>query len=145
MRRITFAAAILFSTGAAICGAWAQTPLTGTTGPAGSSPPGGSTPPSSAAFAPATGPATAAPAATGQPPAAPARAHRRRATLQQRFDEANTTHDGHLTQEQARSHMPAVARDFAAIDTGNKGYVTMDDIRAHAGARRAARRAARAQ
>jgi hypothetical protein len=69
---------------------------------------------------------------------------RRGRTLQERFDEANTTHDGHLTAEQARAKMPSVARDFAEIDKDHKGYVTVDDIRAHAAAQRATRRAERA-
>ena len=41
--------------------------------------------------------------------------------------------------------MPSVARDFAAIDTDRKGYVTLDEIKDHAHAKRAARRAAKAQ
>jgi hypothetical protein len=40
--------------------------------------------------------------------------------------------------------MPSVARDFAEIDKDHKGYVTVDDIRAHAAAQRATRRAERA-
>ena len=64
-------------------------------------------------------------------------------TLQQRFDEANVTHDGHLTLEQARSKMPSVARDFAEIDAEKKGYVTVDQIREHRRTVRAAHRAAR--
>ncbi len=106
--------------------AQAQAPLTGTTAPLGS---------------PNVGGDQAAPAAA---PSGPASKHRRR-TLEQRFDEANTTHDGHLTEEQARARMPSVARDFAAIDTGHAGYVTLEQIKAHAQAKRAARRAAKAQ
>ncbi len=79
-------------------------------------------------------PATAAAGA----PANAAPTHRRR-TMQERFDAANTTHDGHLTPEQARAgRMNAVVRDFAEIDTAKRGYVTLDDIRAH---RRAVRQA----
>ena len=79
-------------------------------------------------------PATAAAPA----PADGASTHRRR-TAQERFDAANTTHDGHLTLEQARAgRMNAVVRDFAAIDTAKRGYVTADDIKAH---RRAVRQA----
>jgi len=71
-------------------------------------------------------------------PANAAPTHRRR-TMQERFDVANTTHDGHLTLEQARAgRMNAVVRDFAEIDTAKRGYVTLDDIRAH---RRAVRQA----
>ena len=99
--------------------ALAQTPLTGTTG------------------AP-----TAAQAPAAQATAATARRH---ATLQERFDEANVTHDGRLTPEQARAKMPAVARDFEAIDADHDGTVTVAEIKAHAAARRAARKAAKAQ
>lgn len=64
--------------------------------------------------------------------------------MQQRYDAANTSHDGKLTLAQAlMGHMPRVAKNFDAIDTGHKGYVTMDDIRAYGRAQRAARRAAR--
>ncbi len=109
-------AALLIS----ITAAHAQTPMTGTTG------------------APPAAQEQAAPA--GATAAKPHRAHR---TLQERFDEANTTHDGHLTAEQARAKMPAVARDFAAIDTDHKGYVTLDQIKAHNKAVRAEKRAAK--
>lgn len=117
--RWTIAALLLIATVA-----HAQTPLTGTTG------------------APTT-----APVEQAAPPSAPFSAHRPHAhrTVQERFDEANTTHDGHLTLEQARSKMPAVARDFEKIDAGHKGYVTLDDIHAHTAAQRAARRAAKEQ
>ena len=94
---------------------------------------------SSQPAAPRSGqPATAAATAPGN--AAPA--HRRR-TMQERFDAANTTHDGHLTLEQARAgRMNAVVRDFADIDTAKRGYVTMDEIAAH---RRTVRQAKRAR
>ena len=81
-----------------------------------------------------------APLATTQANPKPARA---RHTMAERFDDANTTHDGHLTAEQARAKMPAVARDFAAIDTDNRGYVTLEEIQAYNRAKRAARRAAK--
>jgi len=57
-------------------------------------------------------------------------------TLHQRFTEANTTHDGHLTLEQAKVGMKSVARRFDAIDTDHKGYVTEDEIHAYYKARR---------
>ncbi|MBS0561392.1 MAG: EF-hand domain-containing protein [Proteobacteria bacterium] len=79
---------------------------------------------------------SAAPAATGN--AAPAA--KRHATLAQRFADANTTHDGHLTLDQARAGLPATARHFTAIDKDNKGYVTLDDIHAYYKAQRAAKR-----
>jgi hypothetical protein len=123
MRLTAIAAAFVVLAGSA----WAQAPLTGTTGPLG------------------TPNATGTGSGTEQvaPPATSTTTPRRRGrSLQDRFDAANVTHDGHLTLEQARSKMPSVARDFAAIDTDNKGYVTIDQIRDHARTARAARRAA---
>ena len=64
-------------------------------------------------------------------------------TLQDRFEAANTTRDGRLTQAQATGGMPAVARNFDAIDTARRGYVTIDEVRAYTRAQRAARKAAR--
>ena len=52
-------------------------------------------------------------------------------TLHQRFEQANTTHDGHLTEEQAKIGMKSVARHFDAIDKDHKGYVTEEDIHAY--------------
>ena len=142
MRLALAAALALFATAAQ-----AQTPLTGTTGPIGSSAPaksgGAPAQPGGAVARSSGGPAATGPGAEQTAPTATTHA-RRRMTLQERFDAANTTHDGHLTQEQARAHMPSVARDFAAIDTDHKGYVTLDQIRAHTRSQRAARRAARA-
>ena len=49
-----------------------------------------------------------------------------------RFNAANTSHDGRLTLQQAQAaHMPWVARHFAAIDTRQKGYITVQDIRVY--------------
>ena len=52
-------------------------------------------------------------------------------TMTQRFEQANVTHDGHLTLEQAKTGYKSVARHFAAIDQDKKGYITEDDIRAY--------------
>ena len=83
--------------------------------------------------APTTTPAPATPAA---PAPRPARATR----MEQRFNEANTTHDGHLTLEQAKAaKMTTVVKHFAGIDRGAKGYVTMDDVKVAAAASRAAK------
>ena len=74
----------------------------------------------------------------------PARARHQRLTAQQRFDEANTSHDGKLTLEQARAaNMTRVADNFDAIDAKKNGYVTFEDIRAYNKAQRAARRASK--
>ena len=50
---------------------------------------------------------------------------------QQRFTNANTTHDGHLTLDQAKSGYPAIVRHFDAIDRDKRGYITEADIRAY--------------
>ncbi len=90
-------------------------------------------------------PATAAPTASPAAPATATTPHHARKTLAERFADANTTHDGKLTLEQARAgRMRAVVRDFDQIDKTKRGYVTLDDIKSHQADQRAARRAARA-
>jgi Spy/CpxP family protein refolding chaperone len=49
---------------------------------------------------------------------------------QQRFTNANTTHDGHLTLDQAKAGYPSIARHFDAIDKDKRGYITEANIRA---------------
>ena len=142
MRLLTLAAA------AAILAshAFAQTPTTGTTAPAAAPPPVTAVAPRFTRR-PVTTPAPTVPppAATATPgteQVAPVIAPRRPGRkLQERFDEANTTHDGHLTLEQARTKMPSVARDFAIIDKDRLGYVTEEQIREHRKEERAATRA----
>ena len=89
-------------------------------------------------------PATATAPSTTTAPAAPIKkpvSHRM--TLQQRFDAANTAHDGHLTKDQATAaNWSYVAGNFAAMDKDKKGFVTIADIRAYARARRAERQKA---
>ncbi|GAC1337813.1 MAG: hypothetical protein NVSMB18_03260 [Acetobacteraceae bacterium] len=122
MRLATLAVASLLFTGAAA--AQVISPLQGSSG----------TP-----AAPTNATQSAAPAA----PAGATRPHQARQTFAQRFEAANTTHDGHLTLAQAQAgHMPSVVRDFATIDKDKHGYVTMEDVKAYRAARRAAHRAA---
>ena len=52
-------------------------------------------------------------------------------TMHDRFAAANTTHDGHLTLEQAKAGYKSVAKKFDAIDKDHKGYVTEADIHAY--------------
>lgn len=87
-------------------------------------------------------PATAAPqtpAPSASTPAAPTKKYAgHRQTLQQRFEAANTAHDGHLTKDEATAaKWSYVTKHFAAMDTGNKGYVTVEEIHAYARAQHA--------
>jgi len=91
---------------------------------------------------PTMAPAAAPSAAPAAPATAPVRVRRGRQTMQQRYEAANTTHDGKLTLEQARAgRMTRVVRNFDAIDSGRKGYVTLAEIHAFNKAKRAARKA----
>src|SRR5262249_60348806 len=95
-------------------------------------------PPAPPPAAPATSaaPAVAAPAKPAKKASATTSA---RMTEQQRFDAANSTHDGHLTKDQAQAaHMYSTVKNWDAIDKDKKGYVTMDDLKAYAAAQRAA-------
>ena len=131
MRFTILAAGLLIAASAA-----AQT----TTAPTTSAP---STPAPSPS-APAT-PAPATPAPTTPAPAAPAKPAVTKPkpvprTEEQRFDAANTTHDGKLTLAQATSaKWVNIRRNFAAIDKDKKGYVTQDDIKAYNAAKKAAK------
>jgi len=90
--------------------------------------------------------ATPAPAADTTAPAANPKPSHHRQTLRQRFDTANTAHDGHLTKDQAAAaNWPYVVNNFAAIDKDGKGYVTVDDIHAFAHARHASHAASHRQ
>jgi hypothetical protein len=68
--------------------------------------------------------------AHAQTGAAPSQAEHRRLAWEKHFAQANTTHDGHLTLEQAKAAYVTVARHFREMDSGEKGYVTEDDLRA---------------
>ncbi len=83
----------------------------------------------------------AAAAQTATPPALPATQSAPAAVLptpathqgkwRQKFDAANTTHDGHLTLAQAQAAgLTPVAANFTAIDTANRGYVTFNQVMA---------------
>jgi hypothetical protein len=82
-----------------------------------------------------------APSAASQQSASPYGGRRPyRETLEQRFSAANTAHDGKLTLDQAKAGLPYAARHFPDIDKDHHGYVTVEEIRAYAAARRAAYR-----
>lgn len=70
-------------------------------------------------------------------PRSEAPASPRAGNLAQRFAAANVTQDGRLTMDQAQAAgWRVVARNFAAMDSGQKGYLTLDDIRSWAVAHR---------
>lgn len=135
--------ALLLTTG--LAQAQAVSPLGGSTNNAGSPPPALATPARPTTTAPATAaPAATTPAAATTASPAPAATTHARRTTDERFAAANSTHDGKLTLEQAKAgHLRAVARDFAMIDKSKRGYVTLDEIKAHQSESRAARKAAR--
>ncbi len=63
-----------------------------------------------------------------------------RLNAEQRFQVANTTRDGHLTEAQAHAaHLRGVATHFAEIDKNHRGYVTFDEILTWRAERKAAR------
>jgi hypothetical protein len=51
-----------------------------------------------------------------------------RQQLEARFSAADVDHNGKLTRSEARAGMPRVASYFDAIDTGHRGYVTLEQI-----------------
>ena len=116
MRLAILAATVLFTTAAL-----AQTPA----------------PVTSAPLAPATA-APAAPTMATPAPTTPAakpvvKPKAPVLTVEQRFEKANTTHDGKLTKAQATTaKWTNVTRNFATIDKDKKGYVTVEDIKAAA-------------
>jgi hypothetical protein len=73
----------------------------------------------------------------------PAAAHHGRRSAAEHFADANTTHDGRLTLEQATTGYKSVAKSFDQIDVAHHGYITMDDIKAWRAAKKAARLAAK--
>lgn len=115
----------------------AQAQTTTTPAPDATTPPAATTP---AAPAPST--MTPAPATPASPAMPTKKTSSHRMTLQQHFDKVNTTHDGHITKDQAvAGKWSYVSRNFDAMDKDHKGYVTMDDIHAYAKAHRAMRKA----
>lgn len=89
--------------------------------------------PAASTAAPAAAPLVTAAAPVGtaasSADAAPKAPHHRM-SWQERFAEANTSHDGHLTLQQAEDGYRTVARHFKQIDVDKKGFVTIEDINA---------------
>ena len=126
MRLAILAATVLFTTAAL-----AQTPAAVTSAPL-------SSPSAPATQATPATPATPAPKA-GAKPKAPA------LTVKQRFEKANTSHDGKLPKAQATAaKWTAVSRDFVALDKDKKGYLTVDEVKAGLAKKPAAKKPAAA-
>ncbi|GLQ97776.1 EF-hand domain-containing protein [Dyella mobilis] len=73
--------------------------------------------------------------ATPQTSLSSPRAQRMMQTLQQKFDAADTNHDGKLTLAEAQAGMPRVAQHFNEIDTNRQGYITLNQIKAFVASR----------
>ena len=52
--------------------------------------------------------------------------------IDQRFALAEKNKDGRLTLADAKEGMPRIASNFSRIDVQNKGYVTLEEIKAMA-------------
>jgi len=50
--------------------------------------------------------------------------------IEEKFKAADKNNDDKLTLEEAKAGMPRVAKGFSRIDADNKGYVTVDEIKA---------------
>lgn len=62
--------------------------------------------------------------------------------IREKFEAANVTHDGRLTEQQAEAGgLKSIAHHFHEIDRDGKGYVTMQDVHAWHKARHAAKQA----
>jgi hypothetical protein len=81
--------------------------------------------------------------ALAETPAAPAPDHHGRRSAEQHFADANTSHDGRLSLDQATAGYKSIAKSFNQIDVNHHGYVTMDDIKAWKAAKKAAKQAAK--
>jgi hypothetical protein len=75
--------------------------------------------------------------------APPTAEHHGRRSAADHFSDANTTHDGRLTLDQASAGYKSIAKAFTQIDASHHGYVTLDDIKAWKAAKKAARQAAK--
>jgi hypothetical protein len=51
------------------------------------------------------------------------------AAMEAKFAASDKDGDGKLTPDEAKAGMPRVSTNFAKIDKGNKGFVTVEDIK----------------
>jgi len=56
----------------------------------------------------------------------------RQQRMVERFNAADTNHDGKLSLEEAKAGLPMVARNFDQIDTAHTGSVTLEQMREYA-------------
>ncbi len=130
LKKILLAATAMVLLVGMVPAAHAQVPAGGTSAPA----PAMATP---SVAAPSATSGTMAPSTMMAPKV---RKHAKRVTLQQHFEAANTTHDGHLTKDQATAaKWTYVNKHFDVMDTSHKGFVTVSDIHAFSSTARAAR------
>jgi hypothetical protein len=88
-------------------------------------------------------PLLCAPAFAQAAPATTTAEHHGRRSAADHFADANTTHDGRLTLDQATTGYKSLAKSFTQIDVSHHGYVTMDDVKAWKAAKKAAKQAAK--
>jgi Ca2+-binding EF-hand superfamily protein len=63
----------------------------------------------------------------------------RQQRMVERFNAADTNHDGKLSLEEAKAGLPMVARNFDQIDSAHTGSVTLEQMREYAKAHRGQR------
>jgi hypothetical protein len=73
-------------------------------------------------------------------PQPPANAKEAKARFTEKFNAADTNHDGKLSRQEAEAGMPEVAKNFDKIDTRKTGFVTQKQIGAYYGAKARQRR-----
>ncbi|KWR87576.1 EF-hand domain-containing protein [Cupriavidus sp. IDO] len=77
-----------------------------------------------------------------QQPQQPANAKEAKAKFTEKFNAADTNHDGKLTREEAEAGMPEVYKNFDKIDTKKTGAITQRQIGAYGAAKAKQRKAA---
>ncbi len=67
------------------------------------------------------------------------RAEKAGAKFREKFDAADTDHDGFLSRDEAAKGMPRVAKHFDDIDANHDGKVSVQEIASYLSSKRAAR------
>lgn len=68
----------------------------------------------------------------GQAPRQRMTPEQREQRMAERFNAADTNHDGKLSLDEAKAGMPMAARSFDQIDTAHTGSVTLEQLSAYA-------------